>query len=202
MTVANEAIARHVLACVLLLFCLDVAAGQSDPGDPGLISKRPFVIKTFDHEKAETTIRAFLIDPQSDAFRGMLVYSPDHPPPDIRLHAAEYTYSGTMPARPTAIAFVFVPQDKYKTTVSFSVTADGTVVQEGEATLREWCCVEVNGHKANPQHIVVSVSMETFEQLRKANKVEFKLTSKRGKYSFKLDDYKRKCLTALADTIK
>jgi hypothetical protein len=100
------------------------------------------------------------------------------------------------------MVFVFVPLEKYKTAPSFSVAADGTVLHQGEATLREVCCVEVNGRKQNPQHIVVAVSMEIFESIRQAKKAELKLTSKRGKYSFKLNDYQKKCLTAMANTIE
>jgi hypothetical protein len=92
--------------------------------------------------------------------------------------------------------------EKYKIAPSFSITADGAMLQEGDASLRELCCVEINGSSANPQHIVVTVPIDTFDRITQADKVEFKLTSKRGKYSFKLNEYKRKCLLALINTMK
>ena len=166
-----------------------------------ILSTRPPVLRKFDREKNETTISALLIDPQSYAFRGRLGYS-DHLPPDIQLHKVEYTYPGTAPSRPQTIALVLVPIDKYKTAPTFSVTVEGAVLHQGEATLRETCCVKINGSDANPQHIVLSVPMEVFERLTQTKKVELKLASKRGKYSFKLKDYQRKCLTALQNTIR
>jgi hypothetical protein len=169
-----------------------------------ILSKRPMVTRTFDRDKNESTISALLVDPQSDDYRGMLVYSSDHPPPSVRFHSVEYKYSGAggAPVRPQAVALVFVPLEKYKSAPNFSITADGALLQEGDATLRELCCVEINGSSANPQHIVVTVPMETFNRIIQADKVEFKLTSKRGKYSFKLNDYKRKCFLALVNTMK
>jgi hypothetical protein len=191
-----------VVAGLSLLFCVGAYQIRIAAQNSTILSKQPPVTRVFDSDKNESRISAFLIDPQSDAFRGTLVYSASHPPPDIRLHSVEYTYPGNIPSRPQAMVFVFVPLEKYKTAPSFSVAADGTVLHQGEATLRELCCVEINGHKANPQHIVVAVPMEIFERIRQAKKIELKLTSKRGKYSFKVNDYQKKCLTALANTIE
>jgi len=192
----------RVLACLTLLFYCGVSEFRVAAQSSGVISKQPPVLRIFDTDKNESTVSALLVDPQSEEFRDMLVYSANHPPPDIRLHSVEYTYLGNIPSRPQAIAFVFVPLNKHKTAPSFSVAADGMVLHQGEATLRELCCVTVNGHTQNPQHIVVSVPLEILERLTQAKKIELKLNSKRGKYSFKLNDYKRKCLTALANTIK
>lgn len=189
-------------AYLLLLFCLGPAFRISGQQDPTILSKRPLVTKTVSYETKETTITAYLIDPQSDAFTGALMYSPNYTPPDLRLQRVEYSYPGTVAARPQAVAFVLFPREKHKDDVAFSITADGTVVHEGSATPKELCCVTVNGHSANPQHIVATVPIEIFERLTQAGKVELKLTTKRGKFSFKLNDYQRKAITALADTIK
>lgn len=202
MTVMGQSLTLKVVAGLSLLFCVGAfkahVAGQNSTN----LSNEPPVIRVFDSDKNESRISVLLIDPKSDDFRNMLVYSASHPPPDVRLHSAEYSYPGHVPSAPQAMVFVFIPLEKYKTAPSFSVTADGTVLHQGEATLRELCCVEINGHKANPQHIVVAVPMEIFQRIREAQKVELKLASKRGKYSFKLKDYQKKCLTALANTIE
>jgi hypothetical protein len=189
---------RSVLAYALMLLCLIALEFGVAAQNSGILSKRPLVTRLFDRDKNESTISALLIDPQSDTFREILVA----PPPDIRFHSVEYTYSGPVPSRPQTVAFIFVPADKYKIAPNFSITADGAVLQQGNATLRELCCVKINGYTDNPQHIVIAVPVEIFDRITHASKVEFKLTSKRGKYSFKLNDYQRKCLTALVDTMK
>jgi hypothetical protein len=173
------------------MYPLRVAAQNSE-----LLSRKPPVFKIFDPDKNEFTVSATLFDPSQ-----INLFDPSTTP-DIRLNAAEYTYAGTLPSRPSAVVFVFMPRDKYKTAPTFSVTVDGAVIQEGDATLREMCCVEVNGRKANPQHVVVSVALETFERITQAKKTEIKLVTNRGKYSIKLNDSQRKSLTALANTIK
>ena len=108
-----------VLAFLTLLFCCGANEFRVTAQNSGVISKQPPVLRMFDPDKNESTVSALLIDPQSDEFRGMLVYSADHPPPDIRLHSVEYTYPGNIPSRPQTIAFVFVPLDKYKTAPEF-----------------------------------------------------------------------------------
>jgi hypothetical protein len=192
--------AANFFAAFFLLVGLSIVdlriLGQTD-----ILSKRPVVSRTFNRDQNKTTVSALLLDPQSDEFRGMLVNSPDHPPPDVRFHSVEYTYAGTTPARPQTVAFVFVPRDKYKVAPNVSITTDGTMLQQGEATLTELCCATLNGQNANPQHIIVMVPIATFEQITRAAKVDFKLSSKRGNYSFKLNDYRRKCLAALMATM-
>lgn len=200
MTPMAQSSIRNLIACLILLSCS--AAGRPRPAaqDSGVLSERPQVIRIFDPDKNETTTSAFLFDLRSSEFQAG--FDSYRPLPGVRLHSAEYSYPGRAAARPRVMAFVFVPRDKYKTAPNFSVTADGAELHQGEATLREMCCVEVNGRSANPQHIVVAVPMEIFGRLRQAKKIELKLSSKSGKYSFKLNGYQRKCLDALANTIK
>ena len=182
--------------CQLLLL-ITLMLGFPHAQTSEILSAKPPVYKVFDRDKNQSTVSAILVDPGSM----MAPFDPDHIP-DLRLHTAEYTYAGTTPSRPSTIAFVFQTREKYKTAPNFSVTVDGTAVQEGEATLREVCCVQINGRTANPQHILVSVSPETFERIIQAKKTEIKLASNRGKYSFKLNDFQKKSLTALKNTIK
>jgi len=163
-----------------------------------ILSTKPPVYKIFHPDKNETTVSAMLIDP--GLFTGPA--NNERPIPDVRLNTAEYTYPGTIPSRPSAIAFVFMPLEKYKTPPNFSVTLDGTLLHEGETTLRELCCVQVNGRTQNPQHILVSIPLETFEKITQANKTEIKLVSNRGKYSFKLNDFQKKSVAGLMNTIK
>ena len=183
------------LLVLALMFCgayiHQVTAQTSE-----VLSPKPLVYKAFDRDKNESTVTTILFDLSS------LVFDPNRTVPDLRLNNAEYTYSGTLPSRPSTVSFVFLPRDKYKTAPNFSVTVDGTSVQEGDTTLREMCCVQINGRNANPQHIVVSVPLETFERITQAQKTEIKLVSNRGKYSFKLNDSQKKSLTALKNTIK
>ena len=163
-----------------------------------ILSTKPPIYKIFNPDKNESTVSAMLIDPG-------LFTSPannDRPIPEVRLTTAEYTYPGRIPSRPPAVAFIFMPREKYKTPPKFSVTLDGTLVQEGETTLRELCCVQVNGRNQNPQHILVSVPLETFEKITQAKKTEIKLVSNRGNHSVKLNDFQKKAIAVLANTIK
>ena len=165
-------------------------------GRPGILLPRPRSIVDIIHLR--DVVGKMLIDPG-------LFMSPannDRPVPDVRLNSAEYTYPGTIPSRPSAVAFVFMPLEKYKTPPNFSVTLDGILAHEGETTLRELCCVQVNGRSQNPQHILVSVPLETFEKITQARKTEITLVSNRGKHSFKLSDFQKQSLTALASTIQ
>jgi hypothetical protein len=182
-----------VLACLTLLLCFASNSLQVSAQNSEILSARPPVIKIFDRDKNESTISALLFNPQS-------TFDPLRTPPALRLHSVEYRYPGIVFSRPKDVAFVFLPSDKYEAVPNFVLTADDTVLHEGEAMLREMCCVEINGRSENPQHIVVAVPLETLERLTQARKVELKLNSKRGKYSFKLNDYQRKCLGALAST--
>ena len=186
---------RSFVAVFLLSVCAQlVTVAQNSE----ILSTKPPVYKTFNPDKNETTVSAMLIDP------GFFT-SPannDRPIPDVRLNTAEYTYPGIIPSRPSAVAFVFMPLEKYKTAPNFSVTLDGTLAHEGETTLRELCCVQVNGRTQNPQHILVSIPLETFERITQAKKTEIKLISNRGKYSFKLNDFQKKSVAGLINTIK
>jgi len=197
-----KSLACYIVACFALSFCLSATQFRVVAQNSGVLSRRPPVLKIFDPDNNETTISAMLVDPQSGDLRAMIGLDPDHPPPDIRLNTVEYNYPGTTPSRPQVVAFVLLPLDKYKTPPNFSIAADGTILHEGEATLRELCCVKINGRTDNPQHIVLSVPLDIFERLTQAKKIELKVTSKRGKYSFKLNDYQKKSLAALLSTIK
>jgi len=93
-----------------------------------ILSTKPPIYKIFNPDKNESTVSAMLIDPG-------LFTSPannDRPIPDVRLNTAEYTYPGTIPSRRSAVAFIFMPREKYKTPPKFSATLDGTLVHEGE----------------------------------------------------------------------
>jgi len=195
-----KSIASKFVVCLALVFCYGADHPPVTAQNSGVLSKDPPVLKIFDPAKNASTVSAMLV--RNSDLRAVIGLDPDRLPPDVRLNTVEYTYPGTIPARPQTVAFMFRPLDKYKTAPNFSLTVDGTVVHEGEATLRELCCVKVNGHTDNPQDIVVSVPLDIFERLTHTKKIEIKLVSKRGKYSFKLDDYQRKCLAALASTIK
>lgn len=167
----------------------------------GVLSKQQPVIRIFDPDKNESTVLAILVDPQSSAARAMLGIDPDHSPPAIRLHRAEYNYPGKTQSRPQAIAFVFFPLHRYKSAPDYSIKVEGTVLSEGQTTFGEWCCSKVNGHNESQQQIMVAVPLDIFERIIQAGKVELKLISKSGKYSFKLNDYQKKSLKTLADTI-
>ena len=190
------------LACLTLLFCFYSNAFYTFAQNSEVLSKRPPVIRIFDPDKNESTISSLLFDPQSSDIKAMVGLDPFRPPPNMRLHSVEYTYPGNIQVRPQAVAFVLVPLNKYKSAPNFSITADGTALHQGEATLRELCCVEVNGRTQKPQQIVIAVPTEIFERMTQAKKIELKLNSKAGKYSFKLNDYQKRCLMALANTIK
>jgi len=190
---------RFSTLVAVFLLTLSVCAPRATVAQNSeILSTNPPVYKIFNPDKNETTVSAMLIDPG-------LFTSPannDRPVPDVRLNSAEYTYHGTIPSRPSAMAFIFMPREKYKTPPKFSVTLDGTLVHEGETTLRELCCVQVNGRNQNPQHILVSLPLETFEKINQAKKTEIKLVSNSGNHSFKLNDFQKKSLTALANTIQ
>lgn len=190
-----QSLARRLLTGFMLMFCFGILVIAQNSG---ILSKQPPVMKTFDPDKNESTVSAFLIEPRGNP--GGL--DPDHPPPEIRLQRAEYAYPGRTEARPQTVAFVFLPLDKYKTPPNFSVMADGAIIHQGEGTIDELCCEKVNGHTYTRQEIIVAMPLEVFERITQARKVELRLVSKSGKFSFKLNDYQKKCVTALANTIK
>jgi hypothetical protein len=193
-----ESHSRKILACLTLLFCFGFNAVHVFAQDLEILSKRPPVVKTFDAKKNESTIHGFLFDP--GALQNL--FDPNRVQPNMRLHSASYTYPGTTKARPQSVTFVIQPLNKHKTAPQFSFTADGAVVLEGEATLAELCCVEIYGQSHTNQQIVVTVPAETFERMTQARKIELKISSKNDNRSFKLNDDQRKCLAALADTMK
>jgi hypothetical protein len=194
--------ARSNLVFLVLLFTVAANGFHIAAQNYTVISKRPLVTRIFDSQKNQSTVSALLMDPESDEYRHRLGYaSPYHPPPDIRLVSVGYTYPGNIQSRPQAISFAFVSLNKYKTAPSFSVAADGIVLHQGEATLMEpICCVEINGETPDPP-LVIAVPIGMLERLTQARKVELKLTTNRGKYSFRLNDYQKECLTALVKTM-
>ncbi|HEX8746528.1 MAG TPA: hypothetical protein VF717_04955, partial [Pyrinomonadaceae bacterium] len=107
-----------------------------------------------------------------------------------------YTYPGRTLVRPQTVSFVIVPRQKPKEAVSFSVSADGEIVHQGEA-LPPQSRTDANGRKKTGKDITVSVPTEVFLRLAQAKKVEFKI----GKSSEKLNEYQRKAVAALAVTI-
>ena len=169
-----------------------------------ILSKRPMVTMDFDSERNESTVSTSFFDYQSGDLvaRAMRERDPDYTPPRLRLLRAEYKTPGTVLSRPQTVAFVLSPLSKYKNAPHFSVTADGVLFHEGEASIDELCCEKVDGHEYTLQRIIIAVPTEMFERIAKVKKVEFKLTAKSDKYSFKLNDYERKCISALASTIK
>lgn len=190
-----ESHTRKILAFLALLFYLGSNALAQDLE---ILSKRPPVVRTFDHNKNESTIHGFLFNP--DALQNL--FDPNRPQPNMRLHSASYTYAGTTKARPQSINFVIQPLNKQQAAPHFSFTADSAVVLEGDATLSELCCVEIYGRSSTSQQIVVTMPTEIFERMTQAKKIELKLNSKNGNHSFKLNDDQRKCLAALANTMK
>jgi protoporphyrinogen oxidase len=98
----------------------------------------------------------------------------DRPIPDVRLNTAEYTYPGTIPSRRSAVAFIFMPREKYKTPPKFSATLDGTLVHEGETNAAGVVLSSGKWRNQNPQHILVSVPLETFEKITQAKRTEIK----------------------------
>ena len=191
---------RNTIGCLTLALFLSLIVFVVRGQNSGFLSTRPPVIRIFDPDKDETTISADLVG-KTDP--GMLLgLDPNRPPPEILLYSVDYTYPGKVRSRPQTVAFVVLPSDKFKTPPHFSLLGDGTMVHEGEATLTELCCAKVNGRTENSQHVLLAVPVDIFERITQAMKVELKLTSKSRKYSFKLSDYQKKCLTALQNTMK
>src|SRR5262245_4633291 len=98
-----------------------------------ILSAKPPVSRAYDADKNESTISTWLVDLGRADLSALSGFDPNRPPPDLRLHAAEYTYPGTNPSRPSAISFVLVPLNKYKTGPKFSVISDGSLIHEGDA---------------------------------------------------------------------
>lgn len=197
-----QSTARKMFVCLMLLFCFGLIKIQVAAQDSDVLSRNPPVIRVFDPDKNESLISALLIDPTSSEARTMMGFDPNRPPPEIQLRSAQYSYPGKTPSRPQAIAFVFLPLNRYKLAPDFSVTADGTVLSEGQATFEELCCSRENGRDKTQQQIIVALPLDIMERIKQAKKVELKLASKSGKYAFKLNQYQKKSLVALVDTIK
>lgn len=190
-----QPIVRNVAA---LFVCFALACSVFAQGS-GILIKDPPVIRLVDRDSNETTISGLLFDPRSDL--ASLGFDPHRPPPEMRLHSVEYSYPGTVASRPQTFGFVFGPRTKYESAPTLSVTVDGQLLHEVQAILREKCCVEINGSKQTPQSIVATLPIETLARLTAAKKIELKLITTRGKFTFKLNDHQKKVLAALGSTI-
>ncbi|HKS27932.1 MAG TPA: hypothetical protein VJS44_08940 [Pyrinomonadaceae bacterium] len=202
MTVIIQSPIRTILACLMLLFCFGYGSYHLFAQDSGALSRLAPVIRVFDPDKNESTVASLLVDPKSTDMKVLLGLDPSRRPPALQLRIVEYSYPGKSYSRPQAVAFILVPLGRHKSPPDFSLTMDGALLHQGEAVLREICCVEAGGKSQTTQQIVVTVPIEMFEQMTKGKKIELKLNSESGQYSFKLNDYQKKCLAALAETIK
>jgi hypothetical protein len=164
------------------------------------LSRRPLIIKVFEPEKNESTIYISFADPNS-GYAGLTLQQDGFPSPSLNLKSALYSYPGRNPARPQSVVFTFIPKDKYKGMVYFSISADNAMVHQGEMSQDQYT-VKSNGSTESYQEVAVAVPIDIFLGLEQAKKVEFKVGPKSYKNSYKLNDYGKKCLAALADTME
>jgi hypothetical protein len=162
------------------------------------LSQRPMIIKVFEPEKNESTVYISFVDPKS-GYAGLFPPQADFSSPSLHLKNALYRYQGKNPARPQSVVFTFIPKDKLKGLVYFSVNADNAIVHQGEMTQEQYT-VKEDG--STYQEVAIVVPIDIFLGLVQAKKVEFKVGPKSYKNSYKLNDYGKKCLPALADTME
>jgi hypothetical protein len=162
------------------------------------LSQRPFIIKVFEPEKNESTVYTSFVDPKS-GYAGLFPPQGDFSSPSLHLKSALYRYPGKNPTRPQSVVFTFIPKDKFKGVVYFSVNADNAIVHQGEMTQEQYT-VKEDG--STYQEVAIVVPIDIFLGFIQAKKVEFKVGPKSYKNSYKLNDYGKKCLAALADTME
>jgi hypothetical protein len=164
------------------------------------LSRRPLIVKIFEPEKNESTIYISFADPKS-GYEGLNLQQDDLYRSSLNLKNALYSYPGRNPARPQSVFFNFIPKEKYKGMVYFSISADNATVHQGEMSQEQYT-IKSNGSTESHQEVAVAVPIDIFLGLVQAKKVEFKVGPKSYKNSYKLNGYGKKCLAALADTME
>lgn len=158
----------------------------------GVLSRRREIMRVFDSDKGETLTEVMFFDPDGRV--------DPYFHPDLFLHRAVYSYPGQTPIRPENVIFKILPRNKYKGIVYFSIIVDNAAILEGQASLGEFPFHRRG--ESGPQQQDVAVPIDIFLRIAQAKKVEFKLGPKDYKNSHKLNDYERKCIVALAETMK
>ena len=118
----------------------------------------------------------------------------------LELVTIQYHYPGKSRTRPLQLNFRFtsgVDKKKYQANRTFSVSADGAVVHEGELAAKQQT-YRVNNNPVTEDLLTVVLPTDTFLRIAQAKKVQFKI----GPGDYKLDDKQRKQLHALADVIE
>lgn len=187
---------NRLFLCSALLLCFGLPAISSSAQNTEILSKDPSVARAFFREKNETITVTLLYELDFSIKPSSPMWPEESPRTNLSFIKALYTYQGRTPMRPQSVSFVILPRQKPKEAVSFSVSADGEVVHQGE-TLPLQSETDANGRKKTRKDITVSVPTDVFLRLAQAKKVEFKI----GKSSEKLNGYQRKAVAALAVTI-
>jgi hypothetical protein len=118
----------------------------------------------------------------------------------LELSTIQYHYPGKSRLRPLQVNFMFtsgVNKSKYQTNRTFSVSADGIVVHEGEMEAKQQTYRD-NNNPVVEGLLTVIVPTDAFLRLAQAKKIQFKI----GPDDYKLDDTQRKQVRALADMIE
>jgi hypothetical protein len=194
-------LAGKVFLYLAILLCFGLSGLFANAQTSEMLSRRPLIVKIFEPEKNESTIYISFADLKR-GYAGLFPPPPqadDFSSPSLHLKNALYRYPGRNPARPQSVVFTFIPKDKYKGVIYFSVNADNAVVHQGEMTQEQYT-VKEDG--STYQEVAVVVPVDIFLGLVQAKKVEFKVGPKSYKNSYKLNDYGKKCLAALADTME
>lgn len=182
--------------CSAIVLCLGLIVGNASTQDTGFLSKNPPVLRIFNPEDNESVTITLLVERNYANWPASPMWPEESPRTNLFFTRALYTFPGRTPVQPQTVSFIVVPRTKPKKAVSFSVSADGEVIHQGEIAPGQGETV-IGGLKLDKSVILVPVPTEVFLRLAQAKKVEFKI----GTSSEKLNGYQRKAIAALAGTI-
>jgi hypothetical protein len=185
-------LAGKLLLGSTLVFFVGSSSSQIITQNSEVLHRKPAVLKVFNPEKDESKVETLLFDPLQAYDEMMNEASLNHP--RLQLNRAGYSYPGRTPTRPQSVIFTFIPNEKRKGLVTFSLSADNSLVAQGEVSV-------VQENKNSHQELKVAVPTDIFIRIAQARKVEFKIGPESFKDSYKLNDYQKKCVAALAGTI-
>ncbi|MCA1592272.1 MAG: hypothetical protein LC754_06400 [Acidobacteria bacterium] len=188
---------RKMLFYSTVVLCFGLAGLGVGAQAPELISRNPPVIKYFSAEKNETTIETQLFKLPSGPESEWAAQLDNSTRSGLKLTFAQYKYAGGGPARPRTVTFTFLTKGKYTRPLNYSISAEKVIIHQGEVSVED-STSKSNGRTETAQILTLVIPTEIFLRMAQAKKVEFQV----GPNSYKLDDYQRKCLAALAGTIE
>ena len=191
-----------------VLFCLQFNALYAPAQEAKTISEKPWITQVFDPAVNETSVRVILNSdsftakwPKSGIMLGGVqgrIYAPRQIArlqSGLVLDSAGLVYEGRTPTGKQSVRFTFLSKrkDTFKDRSAFSISIEGQPIQEGVAEPP----VQLASDQDFRQKIMVSVPLEVFLRIARAEDVQFVL----GPKTYKTESFQQKSMQALAEMI-